>query len=163
MSVSFLPPMLANPRLQGNDTANTLLPPETTPTGGEANLDFPPVTPMPRPSVRDGDEQYAGVDGQLVWEGDVVDKYKLFKDENGGWVAVWKGEVQVGKSGSLPIRASGSTVTDHIASVCEDYHSGSGAVSYRLGHSTRCTRRERAQEGKFQYRDCVDTHRRGGL
>lgn len=97
MSVSFLPPILAAPLPKGNDTASTLLPPDTTPTEGEANLDFPPVTPMPRPSVKDGDEQYARLDGQLVWEGDVVDQYKLFKDESGGWVAVWKGEVQVGK------------------------------------------------------------------
>jgi hypothetical protein len=52
---------------------------------------------MPQPSVKDGEEQYAGVEGQVVWEGEVLDKYTLFRGEE-GWVAVWKGEVHVGES-----------------------------------------------------------------
>lgn len=52
---------------------------------------------MPQPSVKDGEEQYAGVEGQVVWEGEVLDKYTLFRGEE-GWVAVWKGEIHVGES-----------------------------------------------------------------
>lgn len=58
---------------------------------------------MPQPSVRDGDEQYAGVEGQVVWEGEVLDKYVLYKGKGGGWVAVWKGEVHVGESWDLSL------------------------------------------------------------
>lgn len=104
MSVSFLPPMLAPPArrdqvppLSATASANSNSNNELTPTGTSANLDFPPVTPMPQPSVKEGEEQYAGIEGQVVWEGDVVDRYKLFREPKGGWVAVWKGEVHVGE------------------------------------------------------------------
>lgn len=111
MSVSFLPPLSAppprrEPNAPGSGSGpsqpnNRLLPPDDlTPTGkqGGVDLEFPPVTPMPQPSVKEGDEQYAGLEGQVVWEGDVLDKYKLFRNEAGGWVAVWKSEVLIGKS-----------------------------------------------------------------
>lgn len=102
MSVSYLPPMKAASR-QPNANANASLQPpppdDLTPPTSATSLEFPPVTPMPRPNVREGDEQYAGVEGQVVWEGDVQDKYRLFRDESAGgaWVAVWKGEVHVGE------------------------------------------------------------------
>ena len=121
MSVSFLPPLSAppprrDPNAPGSGSGsgsgsgpgtsqpnNRLLPTEDlTPTGkqGGVDLDFPPVTPMPQPSVKEGDEQYAILEGQVVWEGDVLDKYKLFRNDGGGWVAVWKSEVLIGKSKS---------------------------------------------------------------
>ena len=120
MSVSFLPPLSAPPPRHEPTTTGTLpgpsrpaagalLPPDLTPTGknGGVDLEFPPVTPMPQPSIKEGDEQYAGVEGQVVWEGDVLDKYRLFKNQEGsGWVAVWKGEVLIG----MFFPSSGSSV-----------------------------------------------------
>jgi hypothetical protein len=52
---------------------------------------------MPQPAVKDGDEQYAAAEGQVVWEGQITDKYKIYKGDV-GWVAVWKGEVKIGES-----------------------------------------------------------------
>jgi hypothetical protein len=52
---------------------------------------------MPQPAVKDGDEGYAAAEGQVVWEGQITDKYKIYKGTV-GWVAVWKGEVKIGES-----------------------------------------------------------------
>lgn len=52
---------------------------------------------MPQPAVKDGDEQYAAAEGQVVYEGQITDKYKIYKGDH-GWVAVWKGEVKIGES-----------------------------------------------------------------
>jgi len=89
---------VSQPNTATRTNTNTLQAPETTPRPNDANLDFPPVTPMPQPSVKDGEEQYAASEGQVVWEGQITDKYKFFKGEGGGWVAVWKGEVKIGES-----------------------------------------------------------------
>ena len=99
MTASFLPPLPSQGSQPSTVTRSnhSLQAPDATPRQGEVNLDYPPVTPMPQPAVKDGDEQYAAAEGQVVWEGQIIDKYKIYKGDV-GWVAVWKGEVKIGES-----------------------------------------------------------------
>jgi hypothetical protein len=106
MTASFLPSMSREGSQPSTATrsnqSNTLQAPDTTPRQNEVNLDDPPVTPMPQPAVKDGDEQYAAAEGQVVWEGQITDKYQRYKADRGGWVAVWKGEVKIGEFSLCP-------------------------------------------------------------
>jgi hypothetical protein len=101
MTASFLPPLPSQGSQPSTATRSnhSLQAPDATPRQNEVNLDYPPVTPMPQPAVKDGDEQYAAAEGQVVWEGQITDKYKIYKGDV-GWVAVWKGEVKIGESTS---------------------------------------------------------------
>jgi hypothetical protein len=101
MTASFLPPLPSQGSQPSTATRrnHSLQAPNATPRQNEVNLDYPPVTPMPQPAVKDGDEQYAAAEGQVVWEGQITDKYKIYKGDV-GWVAVWKGEVKIGESSS---------------------------------------------------------------
>jgi len=99
MTASFLSPLPREGSQPSTGTRSTSshLQPDATPRQTETNLDFPPVTPMPQPAVKDGDEQYAAAEGQVVWEGQITDKYQIYKGDQ-GWVAVWKSEVKIGES-----------------------------------------------------------------
>lgn len=78
-----------------------------------------PLTPNPLPAVRGGEENYAGVEGVTVWEGDVgplaiagmSDQRKdlgSVRRVQGGFEMIWEGEVPIGtlssaKTGSQDI------------------------------------------------------------
>jgi hypothetical protein len=100
----------------------------STPTpNNHSAAPFPPVTPNPFPSMRGSEDHYAQVEGQVVWEAEVLDEWKVIRTKgsdgsDGGWTVVWKGEVPVGELGSpcdcfrwhwylgMPWRASGANV-----------------------------------------------------
>ncbi|OCF46101.1 hypothetical protein I317_00191 [Kwoniella heveanensis CBS 569] len=133
MTASFIPPLPPIDSRSRRDTmtagfpsstsvsANSLAPPSTstsypnipstprtasTSDGGQ----FPPVTPNPFPSMSQDEEQYAHVEGVIVWEGAVEEVEgpweegkgrrgsgggrKVFKVD-GGWRIVWRGEVPI--------------------------------------------------------------------
>jgi hypothetical protein len=87
---------VTNPSTQMLDPGLTPRPSDPN-SNSSVNLDFPPVTPLPQPSIKDGEEQYAAAEGQVISETEVTGKYKLYKDGD-RWVAVWKGEVKIGMS-----------------------------------------------------------------
>lgn len=97
---------------------------------------------MPQPSVRDGEEHYAGIEGQVVWEGEVLDKYVLYKGQSGGWVAVWKGEVHIGK-----FRTYLSSRPLLISSIRENEYPGSCTGIDCVCNSARCASASGSQAG----------------
>ncbi|WVF68636.1 hypothetical protein IAT40_003406 [Kwoniella sp. CBS 6097] len=132
MTASFipsLPPMDSRSRRDTMTTfppsisasSNSLAPPPasasyanipSTPrtSGADTTGQFPPVTPNPFPSMNQGEEQYAHVEGVVVWEGAVEEVEgpweegkgrkgsgggrKVFRVD-GGWRVVWRGEVPI--------------------------------------------------------------------
>ncbi|KAK8849494.1 hypothetical protein IAR55_004828 [Kwoniella newhampshirensis] len=84
--------------------------PPTAATGPEGDSHLPPVTPNPFPAMSSGEEQYAHVEGVVVWEGAVEEQSgpwevgkerksggsgrRVFRRE-GGWEVIWQGEVPV--------------------------------------------------------------------
>lgn len=116
MTASFVPPLLTletrrPPSLQMTNSNGHLA---TTPKGGalgpprtpvqpqtpavEAHL--PPLTPNPYPAMSGAEEQYARVEGVVVWEGAVETAdgvaRTIFRRSN-GWIVVWRGEVPIGE------------------------------------------------------------------
>lgn len=109
MTASFLPPLApsaSTPQTFGHAQASTtgLAPPSAsdhrtpTPQGNPGQEGaFLPVTPNPHPGMKGGEDHYAQIEGQVVWEAEVVDEWKVIKSDDGSWDVVWKGEVPVGK------------------------------------------------------------------
>ena len=77
-----------------------LLVPDVTPMprphDGQAHL--PPITPSPYPAMSDGEEQYASVDGVVVWESAVEDSERLVFKRDGAWEVIWRGHIPLGQS-----------------------------------------------------------------
>nr|XP_019043313.1 hypothetical protein I302_07888 [Kwoniella bestiolae CBS 10118]OCF22243.1 hypothetical protein I302_07888 [Kwoniella bestiolae CBS 10118] len=88
-------------------------PPRTPLSSTENSGSFPPVTPNPFPAMNQGEEQYANVEGVVVWEGPVEEvsgpweegKPKITSNAPGGgrriirikegWEVIWRGEVPI--------------------------------------------------------------------
>ncbi|WRT69491.1 uncharacterized protein IL334_006477 [Kwoniella shivajii] len=125
MTASFIP-SLPNPNQNSTrtPTSATLAPPShlpVTPSGTTGDTSVPPVTPNPFPAMNKEEEQYAHIDGVVVWDGAVEEvpgpweesetKHgkSLGKSGSGsgsgsgrkiirvqdGWEVIWKGEVPI--------------------------------------------------------------------
>ncbi|WVQ79410.1 hypothetical protein IAT38_001507 [Cryptococcus sp. DSM 104549] len=141
----LLPP---TPRSAGSPGANSQ---------GDPNL--PPVTPNPFPAMNAGEEQYANVEGVVVWEGAVEDQLGPWEEKGkrasvgsgwgrrvlrteGGWEVIWKGEVPIAyvrtpvQNPLLALTAS-VTLRDH-ANHTKTHRKGLSmdAVSIRSGTET---------------------------
>lgn len=109
---SFLPPLPASPAKPSERKSLGLTPVgpfgaslahaqgTTTLTPGKVDDNAPPMTPVPIPASTPttASQQYAGMDGVVVWEGVVetadATRPVVFRGEE-GWVAVWRGEMPV--------------------------------------------------------------------
>lgn len=111
MTVSLIPPFQhgahrKNTSVDGDQTP-MLAPPNASYESTSPNTPIhlrhlPPITPNPFPRMKEGEEDYAAVDGVVVWEGSVEsevegseDGRRVIKTED-GWVIVWRGEVPIG-------------------------------------------------------------------
>ncbi|WVR08242.1 hypothetical protein IAU60_005289 [Kwoniella sp. DSM 27419] len=100
---------LAPPTVSGVATSR---PPGAGPSSGNDQArGLPPTTPNPFPTMARGEEQYAHVDGVVVWEGPVEDAAGPWEDNEGkgkgggggrkviktehGWEVVWRGQVPI--------------------------------------------------------------------
>lgn len=105
-STSFSSSNLAPPN---SATPNGLHTTNETPSGTgnglgatSASTSLAPNTPNPFPSMRGVDAQYAHMEGQVVWEAEVLDEGRIIcRSEGGGWEIVWRGEVPVGEFAML--------------------------------------------------------------
>ncbi|WWD20118.1 hypothetical protein CI109_104593 [Kwoniella shandongensis] len=128
MTASFIPPLppLNNkrsvpPTPTPLSASSTLAPPTPkhfpptprpvgTDTDGGGDSHLPPVTPNPFPATSAGEEQYAHVEGVVVWEGAVEEQSGPWEEgkerkgsgwgrrvfrRKGGWEVIWRGEVPV--------------------------------------------------------------------
>jgi hypothetical protein len=124
MTASFIPPIQSPepPRSRPpplsltdpNSTTSSLAPPRTPNQPIVTSIDGshgPPVTPNPFPAMNEGEERYAGIEGVLVWEGEVQlpseetgwtegveQKERIVIKREEGWQVVWRGELPISKS-----------------------------------------------------------------
>lgn len=149
MSASFVPKLpameirrppvtsISNGNLSAPPTSATLAPPMPSHSqAGAARANpsptNPPITPNPFPAMSSEEEQYANVDGVVVWEGKVEESKagnqresknenwhswgrRIFR-RNGAWEVIWKGEIPVGMW-SLFV-SSCPAVTEGTSSIC---------------------------------------------
>ncbi|TYJ54675.1 hypothetical protein B9479_004613 [Cryptococcus floricola] len=137
----------------------------STPRANPNDPNLPPVTPNPFPAMSSAEEQYANVEGVVVWEGAVEDQlgpweekkaggsggelYKghgwgrrVFKTD-GGWEVIWKGEVPVAyvrtpvENPVLALTAS-VTLREHSSQARAHHRKGLSldAISIRSGTET---------------------------
>lgn len=131
MSASFVPKLPAmevrrppatftsNGNLSAPPTSATLAPPtpghfQLGPPRASPSPTNPPITPNPFPAMSSEEEQYANVEGVVVWEGKVEESKagnqgedknedwhpwgrRVFR-RNGAWEVIWKGEIPIGMS-----------------------------------------------------------------
>ena len=84
--------------------AESLAPPNPSqaPRNPESDSQLGPITPNPFPAMTKEEEQYANVEGMVVWEGDVEDAERkkeertVFK-RDAGWEVIWRGDVPIGE------------------------------------------------------------------
>ncbi|WVQ75097.1 hypothetical protein IAR50_004706 [Cryptococcus sp. DSM 104548] len=153
------PPTSATLALSSHD--NSL----STPRANLNDPNLPPVTPNPFPAMSAGDEQYANVEGVVVWEGAVEDQLgpweekktsgsgeellkghgwgrRVFK-RDGAWEVIWKGEVPVAyvrtpvENPVLALTAS-VTLREHSSQAKAHHRKGLSldAISIRSGTET---------------------------
>ena len=112
MTASFVSPL---PPLEGRRPASLHFPPNDADNDVKASEEllpsrllqmpqtpdrqarFTPITPNPYPAMSSGEEQYANVEGVVIWEGAAEEGgERLVFKRDGNWEVVWRGLVPIG-------------------------------------------------------------------
>jgi len=115
MTTTLLPPMTSRPpalTMTASPNANNLFVPKTPHMPQTPDISGAPITPNPFPQMDDKEDQYARVDGVVVWEGPVQEtEAKNGKSGDGTGAANGVGDVKEdlagGRGGRVIVRGEG--------------------------------------------------------